>query len=120
MESTRSARARGDSVSGDESHPRRRLMRQIRNVIGLTLFATIVNGCTVGPNYKRPQVVSPDVYRGLTTDQAAQPQTTSFADQKWWEVFQDQQLQELIRTARQQNYDVRIAAARILQARAQL
>src|SRR4029077_5320192 len=44
----------------------------------------------------------------------------SVGDQQWWEVFQDQQLQELIRTALKQNYDVRIAATRILQAQAQL
>jgi multidrug efflux system outer membrane protein len=52
--------------------------------------------------------------------QAAQATESSFGDQKWWEVFQDAQLQELIRTALQQNYDVRIAATRILQAQAQL
>jgi multidrug efflux system outer membrane protein len=51
---------------------------------------------------------------------AAQPATESFGDQKWWDVFQDKQLQDLIRTALQQNYDVRIAATRILQAQAQL
>jgi multidrug efflux system outer membrane protein len=50
----------------------------------------------------------------------AQPATESFGDQKWWDVFQDKQLQDLIRTALQQNYDVRIAATRILQAQAQL
>jgi outer membrane protein, multidrug efflux system len=44
----------------------------------------------------------------------------SFGDQKWWEVFQDPQLQELIRTALKQNYDLRIAAARILEAQAQV
>jgi multidrug efflux system outer membrane protein len=44
----------------------------------------------------------------------------SFGDQKWWEVFQDPELQELIRTALEQNYDVRIAATRILEAQAQL
>jgi multidrug efflux system outer membrane protein len=53
--------------------------------------------------------------------EAAQPAAAqSFGDQKWWEVFQDKQLQELIHTALQQNYDVRIAATRILEARAQL
>ena len=46
--------------------------------------------------------------------------TASLADQKWWELFQDQQLQQLIHTALEQNYDVRIAAARILEAQAQL
>jgi multidrug efflux system outer membrane protein len=96
-------------------------MRYMRAFAVLTLCATtLVTGCTVGPNYKRPQVVTPDVYRGLTPDQAAQRQITSFGDQKWWEVFQDRELQELIRIALQLNYDVRIAAARILQARAQL
>ena len=44
----------------------------------------------------------------------------SLADEKWWEVFQDEQLKELVKTALQQNYDVRIAATRILQAQAQL
>jgi multidrug efflux system outer membrane protein len=52
--------------------------------------------------------------------QAPQSSEQSFGDQKWWEVFQDPQLQQLIRTALQQNYDLRIAAARILEARAQL
>jgi multidrug efflux system outer membrane protein len=41
-------------------------------------------------------------------------------DEKWWEVFRDRELQGLIRTALQNNYDVRIAAARVLQAQAQL
>src|SRR5882724_2979185 len=52
--------------------------------------------------------------------EATQPAAESLGDQKWWEVFQDKQLQDLIHTALQQNYDVRIAATRILQAQAQL
>ena len=72
-------------------------------------------GCTVGPNYKRPEVKVPDQYRG-----AAEKESTSIADEQWSEVFQDPQLQEMIRVALQQNYDVRIAATRIEQARAQL
>lgn len=76
-------------------------------------------GCTVGPNYKRPPVTAPDAYRGLAPDAA--PQTTSsIADEKWWTVFDDQQLQALIRKALVQNYDVRRAAARVLQAQAAL
>jgi multidrug efflux system outer membrane protein len=51
--------------------------------------------------------------------QTSQPAEQSIGDQKWWEVFQDPQLQELIRTALKQNYDVRIAATRILEAQAQ-
>lgn len=79
----------------------------------------LMTGCTVGPNYKRPPVTVPDSYRGLAPD--AGPQSTaSWGEEKWWAVFQDPQLQELIRTALAQNYDVRIAAARVLQAQAAL
>ena len=78
-------------------------------------------GCTVGPNYKRPAVTVPDAYRAAPEISApAQDKSASLSDQKWDEVFQDKQLQELIRTALRQNYDVRIAAARILEAQAQL
>src|SRR5271157_3731672 len=84
-------------------------------------------GCTVGPNYRRPKVDVPGTYRGAPPQEVAQPQQSrpqqeshpaeqSFGDQKWWEAFQDPQLQDLIRTALKQNYDVRIAATRILEA----
>jgi multidrug efflux system outer membrane protein len=77
-------------------------------------------GCAVGPNYKRPIVDVPGTYRGAMQQDAAPPAAESLGDQKWWEVFQDKELQDLIHTALQQNYDVRIAATRILQAQAQL
>jgi len=85
-------------------------------------IALIVSfGCAVGPNYKRPAVSVPDTYRGLTPEEAGKAQpAVSIGDQKWWEVYQDEQLRSLIRTALQQNYDVRIAASRILAAQAQL
>src|SRR5215469_13966764 len=110
-------------------------MTKLTSILALLLLAT---GCTVGPNYKRPSVDVPGGYRGVapsTADadsnsgsgkqQGVQPgvgsaqnpgANQSLADQKWWEVFQDKQLQELIRTALQNNYDVNIAATRILQA----
>ena len=95
------------------------------------LFLTLITaGCAVGPNYHRPKIEVPGEYRGAAapeaaqnqgpTPQASQPSVQSFGDQKWWEVFQDPQLQELIRTALKNNYDVRIAATRILEAQAQL
>jgi outer membrane protein, multidrug efflux system len=77
-------------------------------------------GCTVGPNYKKPVASVPPTFRGLTDEEAAKNLAASQGDQKWWEVYQDQQLQELIRTAVKQNYDVRIAGTRILAAQAQL
>jgi multidrug efflux system outer membrane protein len=82
--------------------------------------AALASGCTVGPNYKKPSVNVPGTYRGLAAEEAGKSDSASLGDQKWWDVFQDQQLQSLIRTALQQNYDVRIAGARILQAQAQL
>src|SRR5262249_14036483 len=86
-----------------------------------TLCAVILSsGCMVGPEYKKPAVDVPSSYLGLTPEQAAKNETASLGDQKWWEVFQDEQLRGLIRTALEQNYDVRIAASRILEARAQL
>jgi multidrug efflux system outer membrane protein len=72
----------------------------------------------LGPNYKRPAIDAPGVYRGDSRSSIASSE--SLGDQKWWEVFQDPVLRELIRTALQQNYDVRIAASRVLQAQAQL
>jgi len=92
----------------------------------LTIFT---GGCTVGPNYRRPKIDVPAAYRGAPPQQTAQPPEDlqrsqssgqSFGDQKWFDVFQDPQLRELIRTALTQNYDVQIAAARILEAQAQL
>ena len=77
-------------------------------------------GCAVGPNYRKPTVNVPTVYRGATPEEAAQGKARSLAEEKWWDVFGDEQLRELIKTALQQNYDVRVAAARILQAQAQL
>ncbi|HEU4413608.1 MAG TPA: efflux transporter outer membrane subunit [Candidatus Angelobacter sp.] len=83
----------------------------------LPLF--LLAGCAVGPNYKRPQADVPTVYRGATPGQAG-AEALSFGDQKWWQVYPDEELQKLIRTALEQNYDVKIAASRILQAQALL
>jgi len=84
------------------------------------LFAALSSSCVVGPNYKRPDVPAPAVYRSAATEQAVKADIASFGDQKWWDTFQDDALRDLIRAALQQNYDVRIAAARILEARALL
>jgi multidrug efflux system outer membrane protein len=92
----------------------------MRKLAVLTLVIPFMCGCAVGPNYKKPTVNTPGVYRGLTPEEAARSDVKSFADEKWWDVFQDEQLKDLIRTALQQNYDLRLAATRILQARAQL
>jgi outer membrane protein, multidrug efflux system len=82
------------------------------------LAAALSSSCVTGPNYKRPTVPEPAVFRGVSSQQAANPDVASLGDQKWWDVFQDDALRSLIETALKQNYDVRIAAARILEARA--
>ncbi|MGH9784739.1 MAG: efflux transporter outer membrane subunit, partial [Terriglobia bacterium] len=89
-------------------------------VLALSVGMLLLAGCAVGPNYRRPTVNVPDAYRGLDTREAPTTATASLGDQKWSEVFQDEQLQRLIQAALQQNYDARIAAARILQAQALL
>jgi multidrug efflux system outer membrane protein len=92
----------------------------VRRLIAVSLVVLLLSGCAVGPNYKRPSVDVPGAYRGASPQQATQSAPESLADLKWWEVFQDKQLQDLIHTALQQNYDVRIAATRILEAQAQV
>src|ERR1700730_14771861 len=88
--------------------------------LGALLILGFACGCAVGPNYRKPAVNVPPTYRGGTPEEAAKGEARSLADEKWWEIFRDEQLKELVKTGLQQNYDVRIAAARILQAQAQL
>jgi multidrug efflux system outer membrane protein len=92
----------------------------MRNCTVLVSAALLLSGCTVGPNYKRPVVAVPPTYRGAVPDETAQTDTAALGDQKWRDIFQDEQLRALIRIALQQNYDVRIAASRVLEANAQL
>jgi multidrug efflux system outer membrane protein len=81
----------------------------------MLLFA----GCMVGPNYKRPEVPVPVSHRSDTAlPAAATAPTATFGDLKWFDLFQDEGLRELIKTALKDNYDVRIAAQRVLAAQA--
>jgi multidrug efflux system outer membrane protein len=84
------------------------------------LASGLIAGCAVGPNYHRPTVETPTVFRDASESSPVQAQTASIADLPWWQVFQDSQLQELIRTALKQNYDLQLATERINAARAQL
>jgi multidrug efflux system outer membrane protein len=89
-----------------------------RSALIATVLATVVSGCVTGPNYKRPAIESPDTFRGDQSTAAAAP--SSLADERWWELFEDGTLQTLIRTALEHNDDLQLAAARILEAQAQL
>ncbi|MBV9499700.1 MAG: TolC family protein, partial [Acidobacteriaceae bacterium] len=92
------------------------MTRRLSSFLTCVLLGFLV-ACTVGPNYQRPKVSVPAMYRSATPDQTS---AASLGDQKWWTVFQDPVLENLIRAALQQNYDIRIAATRVLQAQSQV
>ena len=94
-------------------------MKLARLLIAM-LASGLLAGCMVGPNYRRPLVQTPTTYRDLQENSKLQAQTASYADLPWWQVFQDPKLQELIRTALKQNYDLQLATERINAARSQL
>ena len=96
------------------------LVKQLNALLCVMLAMSLVGGCMVGPNYHRPTVQSPAAYRDVADNPQAQAAAASYADLPWWQVFQDPQLQELIRTALKQNYDLQIATERIHAARAQV
>jgi multidrug efflux system outer membrane protein len=89
----------------------------MRKILLLTI-AVLLAGCAVGPNYKRPTVNVPTDYRDSVAAQTAA--ASSLGNENWWQVYQDPVLMQLIHTALQQNYDVRIAATRVLEAHDQL
>ena len=97
-----------------------RVMKRLQPLLSIVLAASLVGGCKVGPNYRRPAVQTPATYRDLQQNPQAQAQVASYADLPWWQVFQDPQLQELIRTALKQNYDLQLATERIVAGRAQV
>jgi efflux transporter, outer membrane factor (OMF) lipoprotein, NodT family len=72
--------------------------------------------CTLGPNYRRPSVAIPSTFRDVTGT-ATQAESASLADTQWFDLFRDDTLTQLVRTALVQNFDLRIAAERVLQAR---
>lgn len=86
----------------------------MRRVLSFALPASLVllSACVVGPRYRRPTVDVPSAYRGQTA-----PEVASIADLPWWAVFKDPVLQDLVKAAIANNRDLRIAAARVEQAR---
>ena len=94
-------------------------MRTGTSSLGLILLLSL-SGCKVGPNYKRPTLDVPGQYRGTAPDLPQQPAGGPFGEMKWPTVYQDETLQALLKEALTNNYDIRIAATRILQAQANL
>ena len=91
----------------------------MKRLLVATLTANLVAGCTVGPNYRRPAVTPPDAFRG-SAETTPSADLTSLADLEWFDVFKDDRLQDMVRTALVQNYDLRDAVARVDAARANL
>jgi len=96
----------------------RRFGKMLKVFLAVATASSLAAGCAVGPNYHRPAVQTPSGFRDL--NEQSQAQAASFADLPWWQIFQDPQLQELIRTALKQNYNLQIATERINEARAQV
>lgn len=87
-----------------------------RQIVMGAVCAAMLAGCKVGPNYKRPDVAAPPQFRAAD----ATAQAPSLGEAKWFDIFQDDVLRGLIKEAIQANYDVRIAAQRVLESEGQL
>ena len=83
----------------------------------ISLWTFVLGGCALGPDYERPPVAQPESFR---MQQEATLEESSLADLGWWDLFEDENLQALIRKALVENKDVRIAVARVREARALL
>jgi NodT family efflux transporter outer membrane factor (OMF) lipoprotein len=81
--------------------------------IAAAALFTMLTACTVGPNYKRPDIPAPPQFRG------AEAGSDSLADTKWFDLFHDEVLTRLVNSALEKNHDLRIAADRVMEARAQ-
>lgn len=91
-----------------------------RLALATGLAVIFISGCNVGPKYVRPQVTAPPVYRGADEAAVSSEAQNSLGDQQWTAVFHEPELQDLIRTALANNYDLRIAAQHVLEASAQV
>lgn len=81
---------------------------------------SVLAGCTVGPNYVRPNYTAPSEFRGADDTAVTSDARGSLGDEQWATVYREPELQDLIRKALDNNYDVRIAAQRILEQQAQV
>ncbi|MGE5305211.1 MAG: TolC family protein, partial [Alphaproteobacteria bacterium] len=96
------------------NYPSKRSRGPVLKTLGIFFIAGMFTGCTVGPDYKRPDVPIPASWR--TVDGGSD----SIANLKWWQLFEDPTLQKLIRTALKDNYDLQLTVARVDEARALL
>jgi multidrug efflux system outer membrane protein len=91
------------------------------HILGAAVLAPIfLAGCKVGPNYARPNSMAPPAFRGADDAAVSSEPKASIGDENWSAVYREPELQDLIRKALANNYDLRIAARRILEQQAQL
>jgi outer membrane protein, multidrug efflux system len=91
-----------------------------RTLVFAIAAGVLVVGCNVGPRYKRPAYATPPAFRGADNAGVVSDSQNSLGDEQWAEVFREPELKALIRTALANNYDVRIAARRVLEQQAQV
>lgn len=88
----------------------------LKNISGLLMTGLLLAGCAVGPDYRRPEAEAPPQW----SEPLAGGETNSTAQTtEWWKSFQDPELDSLIERAVRSNLDLRIAQARVREARAQ-
>src|SRR6266542_3101004 len=98
----------------------RHMAKHFHLSVSAVLFSTfLLSACAAGPHYKRPAVQVPPQFRRLS-DSGKPPASESLADLKWFDLFEDEVLKQLVTTALKENFDLRIAAERVLEARARL
>lgn len=88
----------------------------MRRIVALLALGLVLAGCTLGPDYRRPAIPTPEAWR----DGQPPPDPASLADLTWWELFKDEELRGLVHVALEANKDLRIAVTRVEQARAVL
>ena len=83
-------------------------------VLTTVVFTCLVAACSVGPDYERPEIETPDAWQYTVAEMA------DVANTAWWSGFNDPVLDQLVAEALERNLDVRIAASRVEQFAARL
>lgn len=91
----------------------------IREIVLTILACLVMAGCTMGPNFERPQPATPEVFNRTQTAQAPSKPVEGQFDSDWWTQFNDPVLNGLEKQLADANLDVAAASARLLQSRAE-
>jgi len=103
-----------NATSSLRTNEKMRSLQRVKIILAVLIFAAAFTGCMVGPDFKKPQVELPEKFR------FSEDASEEIVNLKWWELFKDPMLEELVTTALKENKDVRIATARIEEAHAVL